>query len=106
MRLDGNTQLLPTDLGSSPGGLLEISRVKPRFFDQRIKVKEERLVFAELRKVYGNDVIAGRRVLRVEQDLLMQDVEWPDLELDLAAGRLLHVVMAFLHDLEHRVADG
>src|SRR5260370_41988219 len=29
----------------------------------------------------------------------------PDVELDLAAGHLFHVVMDFLHDLEHRVTN-
>ena len=66
MGLDRNAQLFATDLGASPGGFLEISGVKPRFLDQRIEVKEERLVFAELRKVDGDNVIVARLALSKE----------------------------------------
>jgi hypothetical protein len=100
-----DAELFAADLCAGPGRFLKIGGVEPRFLDQRIEIEEERLVLTELGKVDGDDVVVGRRVLSVEQDLLVQDVERPDLQLDLAAGHLFHVVMYFLHDLEYRVAN-
>ena len=69
------------------------------------EVQEKAFVFAKLRQVDGDYVIPGLAVLRIKQYLLMQRVERQDVQLDLASGHFLHVIMHLLHGLEDRVAD-
>ena len=86
-----------------PGRCLKIRVVhRPR---HRSEVHQKALVFAKLRQVDCDYVIPGLAVLRIEQDLLVQRVERQDVQLDLASGHFLHVIVHLLHGLEHGITD-
>ena len=103
LRLQRDRQDLAAMHHAVPGRLLEVGMIHAAGPGR--EVEQEALILAELRQVDRHDVVARFLVLRVQHRLLMQRVEGQDIELDLAARLLLHVIMHLLHGLEDRVAD-
>ena len=84
---------------------MKIRAVELVLLDQRIEIGEEVHVLTELRQIDGDQIIARIVVLGVQQHLLVQDVERPNVELDGPPGHCLEIPVDLLHDLKYGVAN-